>query len=482
MSGAHGAEVRFRPARLDAADLPADLKCRFRCDGASVGPLAVLDLSAAGFAASAPTQLALPPGSVLESLELLLDDHAIWIGEAVVVHGSAERLGVRLVSGMLDVHHLRLRATLEGRIAIHQEQRERLPAEWRAAVADLRQLLEEARLEVEEIEHAETQDPLRRGNQETRLFQGLQVRWGPAFYSTIAHLHEMSKSLDERAVELGRSYASSMLMPLLMACPLQRRAYEKPLGYAGDYRMMELCFADELKGDSLFGRFLFSIARNYTLVRTVVAREVVMREAVHAAARADGKGPVRVLALAAGPAIELRRFLEEVGPLHRPVELILLDQDRAAHEAAHMHLTRILLEQHRGMLPVTVRCLHFSVRQLIRPETIDEQRVRAELGDLDLVYSAGLYDYLPDPVAARLTQQLYGRLRQGGRLLVGNLVETPDSSWIMDYVLGWSLRYRDDAAMLRLSHRLAPAPLDVGIKRDTTGRCVFLDVTKSPAA
>ena len=101
-----------------------------------------------------------------------------------------------------------------------------------------------------------------------------------------------------------------MLMPLLMACPMHRRAYEKPLGYAGDYRMMELCFAQELAGEGLFGRFLHSIAQNYTLVRTVVAREAVMREAVREAFDAEGEGPVRILALAAGPAIELRRMLE----------------------------------------------------------------------------------------------------------------------------------------------------------------------------
>ena len=43
--------------------------------------------------------------------------------------------------------------------------------------------------------------------------------------------------------------------------------------------MMEICFAKELGGDGLFGRFLHSIAQNYTLLRTVVARETVMREA-----------------------------------------------------------------------------------------------------------------------------------------------------------------------------------------------------------
>jgi SAM-dependent methyltransferase len=130
------------------------------------------------------------------------------------------------------------------------------------------------------------------------------------------------------------------------------------------------------------------------------------------------------------------------------------------------------------MLPVTVQCLHFSVRQLIKPMTPDEQRIRDTLTDLDFVYSAGLYDYLPDLVAARLTRQLYSRLRPGGRMLLGNLVETPDSTWIMDFVWGWPLLYRTEEAMLSLADELAPAPTRLSITRDATGRCLFLDVTR----
>jgi hypothetical protein len=268
-------------------------------------------------------------------------------------------------------------------------------------------------------------------------------------------------------------------MPVLMACPMHRRAYEKPLGYAGDYRTIELYFARELSGEGLFGRFLHSVAQNYDLSHTVVAREGVARAAVREAIDATGTGPVRVLALAAGPAIELRRLLEETGALERPVELILLDQDREAHETAHRHLTRILLERHRGTLPATVQYVHSSVRQVLKPVSPEDQRMLADtLVDIDLVYSMGLYDYLPGPVAASLTKLLYSRLRPGGRLLVGNLTETPNTTWLMDYVLGWSLVYRTEETMLRLADGLAPTPARAGLTRDSTGRCIFLDVTR----
>jgi extracellular factor (EF) 3-hydroxypalmitic acid methyl ester biosynthesis protein len=266
---------------------------------------------------------------------------------------------------------------------------------------------------------------------------------------------------------------------LLIACHFDRRVYEKPLGYAGDHRMMELLFADQPVGEDLFARFLHSIAKNFTLGRTVVARELVMRDAVRTAVDAPGTRPVRILALAAGPAIELRRFITETQALQRPVELILVDQDRTAHETAHGHLTRLLLERHHGMLPISVRCVHFSVRQILKPRTADDERIVTEtLGNIDLVYSAGLYDYLPEPVAAALTRVLYGRLRGNGRMLLGNLIVTPDTTWMMDYVWGWPLLYRTEEQMSGLAGGLAPVPARQRITRDSTGRCLFLDVTK----
>jgi extracellular factor (EF) 3-hydroxypalmitic acid methyl ester biosynthesis protein len=478
LDGAGGTAVRFRPARLAAADIPVDLTCRFRTDGILVGPLALLDLSGVGFAAAVPPDLLLAPGSVLDSFELLVGEHPIWTGEAILVRGSADCVGGRFTSGIVDLKHLRLGATLDGRVAIHRECRKHLPAEWRAAVGDIVQLLQGARREIDELERLEEDNASRGDLGKSKVFEGFRDRWGTAFYEAVCELFEMSRSFDEHTANLGRAYASSMILPFTVASPFHRRAHEKPLGYAGDYRMMELCFS-EPAGDGLFGGFIDAVIKRSTLVRAVVEREAVMREAVRTVVEREGDSPIRVLAVAAGPAMELRRFLTEVRALRRPVELILLDQDRSAHESAHRDLTRILLEQHFGTLPVTVRCLHFSVRQLLRPQTPEDERVVQEtLADLDLVYSAGLYDYLPDPVATALTNLLYGRLRAGGQLLVGNLVETPDSTWVLDYVLDWRLIYRTEETMLRLAKDLAPAPAALNVVPDKTGRCLFLAATR----
>jgi extracellular factor (EF) 3-hydroxypalmitic acid methyl ester biosynthesis protein len=473
-----GGAIRFRPARFSAAELTAGVTCRARCDGKPVGPLHVLDLGPTGFAAGLPRTPALPPGTVLEGLELLLDGHSVWAGEAVIVHGGVDRFGARFTSGLLDLRLLRIESTVESRLAMLRAQQDRLPVIWRAAVGDLRQLLQAAKLELDEFERTVPQDPLHRAEEEIALFEGLGRGWGAAYYGAVAALHEQSKSLGVGTFPLAQSYASSALLPLLLACPMHRRAYEKPLGYAGDFRMMELCFTRDLSGDGLFGRFLHYLTQHYSVARTLVAREVVMREAVRGVAESSDERPARILSMAAGPAIEIRELLGEVTSLRRPLELVLLDQDETAHETAHRRLTRLLVEHHNNNLPVKLQCLRFSVRQLLGPRTLEERAIRdVTLANLDLVYSAGLYDYLTEPVARRLTTVLYSRLRPGGRLLVGNLVEAPDSTWVMEYVVGWHLVYRTDESMLRLAAGLKPRPARVAITRDRTGGCLFLDVT-----
>ncbi len=278
---------------------------------------------------------------------------------------------------------------------------------------------------------------------------------------------------------MARGYATASLLPLLLPCPLHRRAFEKPLGYAGDYQLMKLYFVPYPEGDTLFGRFIHFMSSKYTLAKAVVDRERCMREAVAEAIATPGEGPVRILSVACGPAIEIQNLIASLEHLNRPVELILLDQDQGALEACHREVSQKLIERHRGKLPMQLHGLHFSVKQFLKPQDAEELRVRDEvLTNLDLIYSAGLFDYMPDPVAIKLIRQLYVSLRPGGRLFVGNLKDAPDTSWILEFVIAWQLLYRTPASFRHLADGLVPTPSSSAIREDVTGHCMFLDVRR----
>jgi chemotaxis methyl-accepting protein methylase len=260
---------------------------------------------------------------------------------------------------------------------------------------------------------------------------------------------------------------------------MHSQAIHKPLGYARDFRFMELAYTDRLEGDSLFSRFMHYFSKRHAVTLSVQHRELRLREAIAKAIHAPGDGPVRILSLACGAAVEVQRFLSGIDDLPRPVELYLIDQDREALSHCHRELFRILTERHQSRLPVKVRVLHVAVQQLLHPRGIDEHAVLSELRhNVDLIYSAGLLDYLGRRVATRLVRRLYGMLRPGGRCLVGNMKIVPENHWLMEFILDWVLIYRTPESMRALAAQLRPTPDEISIVEDETGYCMFLDVAR----
>src|SRR5262249_60942605 len=76
------------------------------------------------------------------------------------------------------------------------------------------------------------------------------------------------------------------------------------------------------------------------------------------------------------------------------------------------------------------------------------------LGSFDLIYSAGLYDYLHRGLATRVTEALFQMTRAGGSLLVTNLVGGIRDIGYMEAFMDWRLAYRGAQRMFRLTASL----------------------------
>jgi extracellular factor (EF) 3-hydroxypalmitic acid methyl ester biosynthesis protein len=77
------------------------------------------------------------------------------------------------------------------------------------------------------------------------------------------------------------------------------------------------------------------------------------------------------------------------------------------------------------------RCL--SVRDILKAHP---------LGKFDLIYCTGLYDYLSQRTAERLTAKLFQYLQSGASLLIGNFLEGPWEGSYMEAYMDWHLNYR----------------------------------------
>jgi len=173
----------------------------------------------------------------------------------------------------------------------------------------------------------------------------------------------------------------------------------------------------------------------------------------------------------------MRRLFQEIDEVKHPVELILIDQDLNALRDCHNALAAVLKKRFPQGCPVTLHCLHFSLRQIVAPKKGPEvELVKTVLQDVDMIYSMGLHDYILQPLARRIVTCLYGMLKPGGKVFIGNLRRVPDCSWVMEYGLAWHLVYRDDEQMLDLSSEIDPAPAHARVTKDATENCLFLDV------
>ncbi len=233
-----------------------------------------------------------------------------------------------------------------------------------------------------------------------------------------------------------------------------------------------------LEGDSLYAHFLHHVGKECSFGATVTARGITARMAARELIE-QADGPVRIVSLACGPAVEMRRLFQEIEEVKHPIELILIDQDQNALRDCHDALAAVLRERFPEGSPVSLHCLHFSLRQIVAPKKGPEtELVQSVLQNVDMIYSMGLYDYILQPLARRIVTCLYGMLKPGGKVFIGNLKRVQDCSWVMDYALAWHLVYRDEEQMADLAGEISPPPAAVKVTKDATGNCLFLDVRR----
>lgn len=471
---------RYRPTRVHNESLSSPIECSFLLEDEVKPTMArVIDVSATGLALepNAPGVID-TRGTKLSHLVISHRDETLFEGSGVVVYQTDGRIGVR-TNGLIDLRSVQVRETLEGGGLLHSlsmlsAQFETLEPAWRAAVADLASLFQTVRAALDEIEAGMSGSELEDPESQSRFLRHILEEWSDVHLDKLRLLHRLSRDFDERQMELGRAYAEMLLAPLYLHGALYYRATTKPRGYAGDYLTMLLFSQQEPVGDTLFGKFVDLASKEHSLCTTALTRQASVTERVLDCIQRGGK---KIVSLASGPAIELGAVIDRLDEHSQIVEFILIDQDEEALAYSHDFLLKKVLERGLDPFKIRINCIHFSVKQILKPKTKAEMEILEQvLRGSDFIYSVGLLDYLPDPVASRLIGALYGLLGHGGQLFIGNLVEAEDATWLMDFVLAWHLVWRTPASMEALPTDLEPTPQLTRVEMDATEKCLFLEI------
>lgn len=222
-------------------------------------------------------------------------------------------------------------------------------------------------------------------------------------------------------------FAEHPLFASLMEDPMLKRSYEKPRGYPGDAVLLDYIYRIRQPHECpSLGREIWDHCTSTRPAALAVQarRRVIGRALDELAERPVGQR--RALAVACG---HLREgHLSDALRGDELDEVLALDSDSES---------LAVVERLFGSHGVTT-----DFRSAAR--LLGDKRV----GEFDLVYSAGLYDYLEEEFARRLTASMFRMLRPGGRLLVCNFVPQIYDAGFMEAAMGWRLIYRDEVQIL----------------------------------
>jgi hypothetical protein len=261
-------------------------------------------------------------------------------------------------------------------------------------------------------------------------------------------------------------YAFKEIFPYFMRSRFAERAYYKPSGYAGDFLMMEMIYANHPEGDGKLGKLMDGWCLESGAARAVRGRRSFLKGKLRefCTERLGKQGAVRIMNLACGSNRELFDFLGEC-PYSGNVSALCIDADPRALEYTG---SKVNVFPHSA----SIRLMNDNVVRWALG------RVRHNIGLHDIVYSAGLTDYLDDRVFIALINRAYESLDAGGTLIVGNFGYADFNKAFLDHILQWRLIHRDEGDLQRIfSH--TPFGERVEVLAEENGINLFAVATKT---
>ena len=247
--------------------------------------------------------------------------------------------------------------------------------------------------------------------------------------------------------------------------PFTKRAYDKPRGYPGDAKLLDYIYSltddslpvnfDELEEDDLK---LHRRVNSHPAASSVRERRNILAERLEETSLSNNDA--RIVSIACG---HLREALNSESIMNGKFgKFTALDMDERS-----LDVVKDVLTDTGGESEV----IDSPIKNILNGTVTFK--------DQDLVYAAGLYDYLQDPVASKLTTMMFEMLRPGGKVIVANyLPGIPDAGYMEAY-MDWWLIYRDKEKMLQLVESGIEGDIEaITTFTEPNENIIFLEITR----
>jgi extracellular factor (EF) 3-hydroxypalmitic acid methyl ester biosynthesis protein len=240
--------------------------------------------------------------------------------------------------------------------------------------------------------------------------------------------------------------------------PFVLHSFTQPRGYAGDAELLDYIYGShDTSNASDLGKAIYESTFEASACRSVRIRRRLLASTIDLLAMETSQP--RILSVACG---HLREAQTSIAVQEKMIgEFVALDQDRASLATVGQELNDF-----------GINTVNASVRSILSGKTT--------FHDFDLVYSAGLYDYLASETAKRLTRVLFTMLKPGGKLLIANFSTDLDNVGYMESFMDWWLIYRSEAQVLEFANEIPPAEIfQQRLYRDRLKNVIYFELVRA---
>lgn len=274
--------------------------------------------------------------------------------------------------------------------------------------------------------------------------------------------------VEQRALgKLTKEAFRTIVGSLVYQSQIMKRAYQKPQGYAGDYRTLEVIYDNRAYSPSSLGYYYDRYFLDDRYAHAVRERKDRMREILRGFIGTSPRSGLRVFNLASGSCREIRELVQ-AGDFGKPVEFVCLDQDVEA-----LDFSKRSLEPYKNQ-NTEFKFIGANILNMLKG---NGEPIASELGTFDLVYSIGLVDYLPDRILEKLVKTILSLLKPSGILVLTHKDRALYKPVPADWFCEWTFVPRTQSEFVNLIEKVTDKS-QITIERNPNSCIFFLTIIK----
>ncbi len=209
--------------------------------------------------------------------------------------------------------------------------------------------------------------------------------------------------------------------PFSGASKMNQRVLEWPMGYPGDHITLEHIYRSTPISDNAFGKYMDLYVFSRALGVGIRERKNQLHNVLRKEFQVRSGKSFRVLNIGCGSCRELYDFGLQLNDF--PAEITCSDFDTAALQFSR-----------ESLLSRGINLDHFRFREMNVLKLVSSTYMQEELGSFDVIYSAGLFDYIQDKGITKIFRSLFENLNPGGIIIApfkdADYYDTFDYYWI----------------------------------------------------